>query len=67
MANKVLEINVKLSIDELSVIAASVENATLKGSQARLVAGVLDKVDKAGETLHKKVEAAKELEDANKE
>lgn len=52
-------INVKLEMNELAVILEAVNGITLKGHQAILVGGVLQKVIAAGDTLNKKVAADK--------
>lgn len=60
-----LTINVKLSLEELNLILNAINVAVIKGNQAPLVAGIIDKVRKAGDTLYKKEEATKELQQAN--
>ena len=58
-------INVKFTLEELNILLAATNAVIIKGTQATLVAGIIHKVTKAGDTLNKKREAVAQLTEAN--
>jgi len=51
-----MEVSQKLNAVEIQVLLSGLEIITIKGSHARLVANLQDKLVKSGETISKKIQ-----------
>ena len=59
-----MEVSQKLNAVEIQVLLSGLEIITIKGSHARLVANLQDKLAKSQETIAKKIQAEEEKKEA---
>ncbi len=59
-----MEVSQKLNAVEIQVLLSGLEIITIKGSHARLVANLQNKLTKSGETISKKIQAEEEKKEA---
>ena len=59
-----MEVSQKLNVIEIQALLSGLEIITIKGSHARLVANLQDKLVKSQETISKKIQAEEEKKEA---
>jgi len=59
-----MEVSQKLNVVEIQALLSGLEIITIKGSHARLVANLQDKLVKSQETISKKIQAEEEKKEA---